>query len=498
MSGGVDSRRRRAAQRPATRSTVTLELWRDPENDAERSCCSASAVRGARAIAHGMGLAHFTLDLRDEFRAGVVEPWLAEHAAGLTPNPCVRCNGHVRLDAMLDLRRPPRRRDAGHRPLRAPHARRACCAWPPTRPRTRPTCSPALSRATLARLRFPLGDLDEGRRCARIAAEHELPVASKPDSQDLCFLAGTGRAALPGPPRRPGRAPGRHRRRRRARPGPPPRRAPLHRRPAPRPRGRRRAPSRSTSLRTDAGANTVTVGPRAALATTRRARARRAPARAGAARSTPSSCATARRPCRARCAATRSSSHEPVDGAAPGQTAVFLRGDAVRRDAPQSLRDLRRDPRDVPGLLRGARPPAPAQRRRSCPRATTRRSCSRPRACTRSSPTSWASRSRRTPLMTTLPEVLPHARHRERRHDDPAPDLLRDARQLLDRRVLQAGRGRVRLGALARRASASTPTTSGSRSSRATTSSASAPTRRPSRRGRRSASRARGSSCCPR
>ena len=67
-------------------------------------------MRGARALAHGMGLPHLTLDLRDEFRAGVVEPWLADHAAGLTPNPCVRCNGHVRLDAMLDLADAPRRR----------------------------------------------------------------------------------------------------------------------------------------------------------------------------------------------------------------------------------------------------------------------------------------------------------------------------------------------------------------------------------------------------
>src|SRR5438309_2064694 len=77
---------------------VTLELWASPENDAERSCCSAGAVRHARALAHRMGLAHLTLDLREEFRAGVVDPWLREHAEGLTPNPCVRCNGFVRLD----------------------------------------------------------------------------------------------------------------------------------------------------------------------------------------------------------------------------------------------------------------------------------------------------------------------------------------------------------------------------------------------------------------
>src|SRR6202022_2091957 len=82
---------------------VTLELWADPENDAESSCCSASAVAQARALAHSMDLPHFTVDLRDAFRAGVVEPFIAGYAAGETPNPCVGCNGHVRLDAMLDL-----------------------------------------------------------------------------------------------------------------------------------------------------------------------------------------------------------------------------------------------------------------------------------------------------------------------------------------------------------------------------------------------------------
>ena len=106
MSGGVDSAVAAllcAHDEGAAPVAVTLELWRDAENDGERSCCSASAVRAARALARRMGLPHLTLDLRAEFRDGVVDPWIAGHAAGVTPNPCVRCNGHLRLDAMLDL-----------------------------------------------------------------------------------------------------------------------------------------------------------------------------------------------------------------------------------------------------------------------------------------------------------------------------------------------------------------------------------------------------------
>ncbi len=107
MSGGVDSAVAAllVAREGAQAVGITLELWSDPENDGEASCCSAQAVRGAREVAHGLGMPHLSIDLRAEFRAGVVDPWLSDHGAGETPNPCVRCNGNVRLDAMLELAR---------------------------------------------------------------------------------------------------------------------------------------------------------------------------------------------------------------------------------------------------------------------------------------------------------------------------------------------------------------------------------------------------------
>ncbi len=105
MSGGVDSAA--AAQLAIDAGdqvvAVTLELWADPATDGERSCCSPQAVTGARALAHGMGLPHVTLDLRGRFRAEVVDGFLEGYAEGRTPNPCVRCNGYVRFDAMLAL-----------------------------------------------------------------------------------------------------------------------------------------------------------------------------------------------------------------------------------------------------------------------------------------------------------------------------------------------------------------------------------------------------------
>jgi tRNA-specific 2-thiouridylase len=194
MSGGVDSAVAALLTARAGRDVVavTLELWSDPENDGERSCCSAQAVRGARALAHSQGLPHLSIDLRAEFRAGVVDGWLADHARGLTPNPCVRCNGNVRLDAMLELAS-----GLGAEQLVTGHYARVHedGAAPLLRMARDPVKDQSyvlagLQPDSLARLRFPLGDMtkDEVRE---LAAEAGLAVARKPDSQDLCFLAGT-------------------------------------------------------------------------------------------------------------------------------------------------------------------------------------------------------------------------------------------------------------------------------------------------------------------
>jgi tRNA-specific 2-thiouridylase len=261
MSGGVDSAV--AAVLSGSRAVaVTLELWSDPDNDGERSCCSPQAVRSARELAHRLGLPHFSLDLRAEFRAGVVEPWLAQHAGGETPNPCVRCNGEVRLDAMLELAE-----RLGADALVTGHyarTRDGLLRVAADAQKDQSYMLAALAPAALRRIRFPLGELHKPavRELARRAG---LPVAEKPDSQDLCFLAGTRREAFLA------------------------RHGALGERPGPlvdssgRPLGVHRGAHRYTVgqrrglgigggtplyvLATDADARSVTVGPRAELAT---------------------------------------------------------------------------------------------------------------------------------------------------------------------------------------------------------------------------------------
>jgi tRNA-specific 2-thiouridylase len=211
MSGGVDSAvaAMLTARAGAEVVAVTLELWSDPENDGERSCCSAQAVRGAREAAQRMGVPHLSIDLREEFRAGVVDYWLADYAAGETPNPCVRCNGNVRLEAMLELGE-----RLGSETLVTGHYARidwgdGCLDGSPLSedgedgrldPLLRVAVDPVkdqsyvlagLAPESLRRLRFPLGAMHKAQ-VRELAAREGLQAARKPDSQDLCFLAGTG------------------------------------------------------------------------------------------------------------------------------------------------------------------------------------------------------------------------------------------------------------------------------------------------------------------
>jgi tRNA-specific 2-thiouridylase len=155
-----------------------------------------------------MGLPHVTLDVREGFRAQVVDDYLHELESGRTPNPCVRCNGLVRFDVMLELaaRLGAARLATGHyarieRDGEGPLLRAGADA--------RKDQSYMLARLApheLERLWFPLGEHTKPR-VRELARAAELPVAERPDSQDLCFLSGTSTedfAGRHGVPTRPG------------------------------------------------------------------------------------------------------------------------------------------------------------------------------------------------------------------------------------------------------------------------------------------------------
>ncbi|HWC08839.1 MAG TPA: tRNA 2-thiouridine(34) synthase MnmA [Solirubrobacterales bacterium] len=196
MSGGVDSAVAALLERErgADVVAVTVKLWADPETDGAKACCSPEAVLGARALAHQLGIPHFTLDLEAEFRQRVVGRFISGYAEGKTPNPCILCNGEVRLAAMIDLaeRVGAERLLTGHYARIVEDADGPLLAAGADPAKDQSYMLAALPPQLLGRLGFPLTELTKPE-VREIAARHQLAVAKKPESQDLCFLAGQGK-----------------------------------------------------------------------------------------------------------------------------------------------------------------------------------------------------------------------------------------------------------------------------------------------------------------
>jgi tRNA-specific 2-thiouridylase len=199
MSGGVDSAAAAQLALDAGEEVVavTLELWADRATDGERSCCSPQAVVGARALAHSMGIPHLTLDLRERFRSAVVEDFLSGYASGVTPNPCMRCNGLVRFDVMLALaeRLGAARLATGHYARIADDGEGPLVRAAADAAKDQSYVLARLGGNEIERLRFPLGELEKPR-VRELARAAGLAVADRRESQDLCFLAGTGSRAF--------------------------------------------------------------------------------------------------------------------------------------------------------------------------------------------------------------------------------------------------------------------------------------------------------------
>jgi tRNA-uridine 2-sulfurtransferase len=328
MSGGVDSAVALLRAGPNAIG-VTLRLWQDPAGpSAERACCSPAAVSAARATCHSLGLPHVTLDLREEFRDAVVEPFVASYRAGQTPNPCTRCNGAFRFDALLEFtgRAGAGKLWTGHYARIVERDGRRLLARGADPEKDQSYMLAAVDPSLLERVEFPLGGQSKAETRAE-AARAGLAAASRQESQEACFLAGDdyrrflARQGLDASPGEildeSGTAVGRHDGYWRFTPG--------------QRRGLGVVASRPLFvLRTDAASNAVVVGPHEALAATRVA--------AQGTLYTPVSSAQVKLRYRSEpvlAEVTRSRAGftlglvEPAYGVAPGQVAALYDADAV-------------------------------------------------------------------------------------------------------------------------------------------------------------------------
>lgn len=191
MSGGVDSAvaAARAVEAGHDVTGVHLALARNPQTyrSGARGCCTLEDARDARRAADVIGIPFYVWDMADRFHSDVVDDFVAEYAAGRTPNPCLRCNEKIKFAAVLD-RAVALGFDAvvtGHHARLGPDGllRRSVDAA-----KDQSYVLAVLTRAQLDRAMFPLGDSTKAQVRAE-AAERGLAVADKPDSHDICFIA---------------------------------------------------------------------------------------------------------------------------------------------------------------------------------------------------------------------------------------------------------------------------------------------------------------------
>jgi tRNA-uridine 2-sulfurtransferase len=191
MSGGVDSAVTLLKSLPNAIG-VTLRLWLDPDGpDSERACCSPDAVLAARATCHSLGVPHVTLDLREEFRRAVVDPFVRGYERGETPNPCIHCNGGFRFARLLAFahRAGADTLATGHYARIVEHRGRLLLARGLDPDKDQSYMLARLDPAKLDRISFPLGAQTKAETRAE-AERAGLSAAGREESQEACFLAG--------------------------------------------------------------------------------------------------------------------------------------------------------------------------------------------------------------------------------------------------------------------------------------------------------------------
>jgi tRNA-uridine 2-sulfurtransferase len=199
MSGGVDSAVTAALLKAEGYDVVgvTLQLYdHGAATHRKGACCAGQDIHDARMVADALGIPHYVLDYESRFRAAVIDRFADSYVAGETPVPCVDCNQSIKFRDLLETAR-----DLGAKALATGHyvASRALPDGGRALYRARDEERDqsyflfATTREQIDFLRFPLGDLTKAET-RELARRFALPVAEKPDSQDICFVP-TGRYA---------------------------------------------------------------------------------------------------------------------------------------------------------------------------------------------------------------------------------------------------------------------------------------------------------------
>ena len=195
MSGGVDSSVAAWLLKEQGYDVigVTMQIWQDEEETVQEEnggCCGLSAVDDARRVAAKLEIPYYVMNFKEQFRHSVIDYFVDEYTNGRTPNPCIACNRYVKWESLLK-----RSLDIGADCIATGHYARveqlANGRWSlRTSATARKDQTYALYNLTqdqLARTLMPVGAYTK-EEIRQMALDLQLPVASKPDSQDICFV----------------------------------------------------------------------------------------------------------------------------------------------------------------------------------------------------------------------------------------------------------------------------------------------------------------------
>lgn len=191
MSGGVDSSVAAVLLKEQGYDVVgiTMKLY---DGEFEGGCCNIASTLDAKRICDYIGAPHYTLDFTKEFSKYVIDDFISEYSKCRTPNPCIECNKHLKFGIMYQ-----KAKELGCDYISTGHY--AKITYSEKYGQNVLTKSAAigkdqsyvlynLPKELLNKVLFPLSDFENKEQIRRIAAEHKLPVASKPDSEDICFI----------------------------------------------------------------------------------------------------------------------------------------------------------------------------------------------------------------------------------------------------------------------------------------------------------------------
>ena len=191
MSGGVDSSAAAVilARQGHDVVGVTMRLW---GGESDTGCCSVSDVDDARRVAQQIGIDHLVFNFSEDFDRHVVTPYVDAHVHGITPNPCIECNRHLKFDRLIR-----RGRELGFDAVATGHHARVVeheglrrVARGADEAKDQSYVVHMLSGADLDYVLFPVGDMQKSQ-VRELASETHLRTAAKPDSQDVCFIGTT-------------------------------------------------------------------------------------------------------------------------------------------------------------------------------------------------------------------------------------------------------------------------------------------------------------------